>query len=82
MNVCCSNIRGLTMVDTTIDVTAGDVNINGIIFTKNLILELVNGDAVIRDLNTNASMVVAATNADLDSLYRAVANARKLWALK
>lgn len=70
------------MVDTTIDVTAGDVNINGIIFTKNLILELVNGDAVIRDLNTNASMVVAATNADLDSLYRAVANARKLWALK
>ena len=82
MNVCCSNIRGLTMADTTIDVTAGDVNINGIIFTKNLILELVNGDAVIRDLNTNASMVVAATNADLDSLYRAVANARKLWALK
>ena len=70
------------MVDTTIDVTAGDVNINGIIFTKNLILELVNGDAVIRDLNTNASMVVAATNADLDSLYRAVANARKLWSLK
>jgi len=70
------------MADTTIDVTAGDVNINGIIFTKNLILELVNGDAVIRDLNTNASMVVAATNADLDSLYRAVANARKLWALK
>ena len=70
------------MVDTTIDVTAGDVNINGIIFTKNLILELVNGDAVVRDLNTNASMVVAATNADLDSLYRAVANARKLWALK
>ena len=70
------------MVDTTIDVTAGDVNINGIIFTKNLILELVNGDAVIRDLNTNASTVVAATNADLDSLYRAVANARKLWALK
>jgi len=70
------------MADTTIDVAAGDVNINGIIFTKNLILELVNGDAVIRDLNTNASMVVAATNADLDSLYRAVANARKLWALK
>ena len=70
------------MVDTTIDVTAGDVNINGITFTKNLILELFNGDAVIRDLNTNASMVVAATNADLDSLYRAVANARKLWALK